>query len=187
MRAGAGARRQRSDVFELDPSASAVTRRDTLAWLDTGGFGKGAALREAGRLLRSRGVRSAILNFGGQVLALGQDERGAAWPVPVAHPSRRHEPAVRLLLRDRSVSTSSQSERGVTVNGRRLGHIVDPRSGEPVAPWGSVTVVAEDPVAADILSTALLVLGPDAALIWAERGRPGRAAAGRGGGPHFPR
>jgi thiamine biosynthesis lipoprotein len=87
----------------------------------------------------------------------------------VAHPSRRHEPAAYLLVRDRAVSTSSQSERGVTIHGRRIGHVVDPRSGEPVAPWGSVTVVAEDPVAADILSTALLVLGPEEALRWAGR------------------
>jgi thiamine biosynthesis lipoprotein len=155
-------------AFAVNRSSGEVTRRDSLAWLDTGGFGKGAALREAARLLRARGVQSAILNFGGQVLALGADGRGAAWRVPVAHPARRHEPAVELLIRDRSVSTSSQSERGVSVGGRRLGHILDPRSGRPVAPWGSVTVVAEDAVAADVLSTALLVLGPDAALRWAE-------------------
>jgi FAD:protein FMN transferase len=157
-----------SAAFHLDAAASTVTRRDPLAWFDTGGFGKGAALREAGRILRARGVGSAILNFGGQVLALGTDQRGTAWRVPVAHPSRRQEPAIHLRIRDRSVSTSSQSERGVAVGGRRVGHILDPRSGEPVAPWGSVTVVADDAVAADVLSTALLVLGPEAALRWAE-------------------
>ena len=158
-----------ASVYRLDAAATTVTRRDSLAWLDTGGFGKGVALRDAARLLRDRGVRSALLNFGGQVLALGVDRQGAAWRVPVAHPARRHEAAIYLRVQDRSVSTSSQSERAVTVSGRRLGHIVDPRSGEPVAAWGSVTVVAEDGVAADILSTALLVMGPEAALRWAER------------------
>lgn len=151
-----------------DPERS-ITRRDSLAWLDTGGFGKGAALREAGRLLRAEGVRSARLNFGGQVLALGGDEQGRAWAVPVADPVRRDRPAVALAVRDRSVSTSGQSERGVRVGGRWLGHVLDPRSGLPVESWGSVTVVAEDAVAADILSTALLVLGPEEALRWAER------------------
>jgi thiamine biosynthesis lipoprotein len=56
----------------------------------------------------------------------------------------------------------------VDVGGRRLGHVLDPRTGEPVPAWGSVTVVAEDPAVADMLSTALLVLGPDAGERWAK-------------------
>ena len=91
------------------------------------------------------------------------------WTVPVAHPARRAEPAAWLHLRDRSASTSSQSERFITVGGKRLGHILDPRTGKPVPAWGSVTVVAEDPAAADAVSTALLVLGPEAGAKWAER------------------
>jgi thiamine biosynthesis lipoprotein ApbE len=59
----------------------------------------------------------------------------------------------------------------VTVNGRRLGHVVDPRTGQPVAAWGSVTVVAEDPGVADVVSTALLVLGPEAGLRWSRSRR----------------
>ena len=155
--------------FELNAATGSAARRDSAAWLDTGGFGKGAALREAGRLLAARGIRAAMLNFGGQVLALGGDERGHPWRVPVAHPALRHRPAASLAVRGRSVSTTSQSERAVTVGGRRVGHVLDPRSGEPVPAWGSVTVVAEDPVTADILSTALLVMGADEALRWAER------------------
>ena len=154
--------------FELDAAGRSAARRDSLAWLDTGGFGKGAALRAAERVLRARGVEHALLNFGGQVLALGDAAEGGAWTVPVAHPSHREQPVARLELRDGSVSTSAQSERGVTVAGRRFGHIVDPRTGEPVAPWGSVTVVARDALVADVLSTGLLVMGPEAALRWAE-------------------
>ena len=41
---------------------------------------------------------------------------------------------------------------------------IDPRSGRPVPPWGSVTVVSVDPLVADVLATALVVLGPDAGL-----------------------
>ena len=152
--------------FELDDRRATAVRRDSIAWLDTGGFGKGVALREATRTLRDAGVSSAFLNFGGQVLAMGP-EAGSDWIVPVAHPSRRNEEVLRLHLRGRSASTSSQSERWVEVAGRRLGHILDPRSGDPVPAWGSVTVVAEDPAVADMLSTALLVLGPEAGPRWA--------------------
>ncbi|MBA3521057.1 MAG: FAD:protein FMN transferase [Gemmatimonadales bacterium] len=157
------------DRFAFTDTTRAVTRLSSRAWIDTGGFGKGAALRDALHQLRRHGIRSGMLNFGGKVLVFGPDQKGGDWVVPVAHPSKRAEPAVRLRLRDRSASTSGQSERYVTVAGRRLGHVLDPRTGAPIAPWGSVTAVAEDPAAADIISTALLVLGPEAGLRWAER------------------
>ncbi len=64
------------------------------------------------------------------------------------------------------MSTSGNSERWVERNGSRIGHILDPRTGRPTASWGSVTVVAEDPLAADVLSTALYVQGPDEGLRW---------------------
>jgi thiamine biosynthesis lipoprotein len=155
------------DRFVFDATHRTGSRASQSAWIDTGGFGKGAALRAARRALQRGGISSGILNFGGQVVVLGTSRYGGDWDVPVAHPSRRDEPAAWLHLRDRSASTSSQSERFVTADGRRLGHIVDPRTGEPVSPWGSVTVVSEDPTTADVLSTALLVLGPEAGLEWA--------------------
>lgn len=153
--------------FGLSDDGPVAVRRDAAAWLDTGAFGKGIALREAGRALRAAGIRSALLNFGGQVMALGP-EQGEEWTVPVAHPSRRTEPVLSLRLRGRSASTSSQSERSLGAGGRRIGHVLDPRSGRPVDGWGSVTVVAEDPAVADMVSTALLVMGPEAGRRWAE-------------------
>ena len=158
-------------AIELSADGRAWRRSADGAWLDSGGFGKGAALAAARDSLAAHGVGSALLDFGGQVLALGPDTAGGAWSVPVAHPARRLEPVARLALRDRSASTSSQSERFVEVGGRRYGHIFDPRTGRPVPAWGSVTVVARDPLLADILSTALLVLGPEAALAWARERR----------------
>jgi thiamine biosynthesis lipoprotein len=146
----------------VDDVRRTVTRTAEGAWLDTGGFGKGAALRAAAAALAGAGIRDAALNFGGQLLVVGRDADGTPWPVPVAHPSARTRPAALLWASGRSVSTSSQSE--------RPGHILDPRTGRPVPAWGSVTVVAKDPAVADMLSTALFVMGPEAGLAWA-RGR----------------
>ncbi len=151
-------------VFRGD---SVGERRHEAAWIDAGGFGKGVALRGAGGALRRRGIRSAFVSFGGQVLALGAPPDAEHWRVPVAHPRRRGEAVTALRVRDRSVATSGQSERFVEVAGARYGHVLDPRSGLPVRPWGSVTVVAADPMAADILSTGLFVLGPEPGLAWA--------------------
>ncbi|MGH7545140.1 MAG: FAD:protein FMN transferase [Gemmatimonadota bacterium] len=152
--------------FELDEFRGAIRRTREGAWIDTGGFGKGAALRAAKAALLEAGVRSALLDFGGQLLAFGSQEGGSGWRVAVADPSRRGKPAARLVLHDASAATTAASERFVSVDGERLGHVLDPRSGRPVAAWGSVTVVAEDPLAADVLSTALFVLGPEEGRRW---------------------
>lgn len=144
---------------------SPVLRRPSAAsWIDAGGFGKGAALRAAQRELESAGVRGAILNFGGQVVALGD----TTLVVDVANPNDRFVPVARLQLRNASVSTTGQSERFVEIDGRRFGHVIDPRTGIPAAAWGSVTVVHPDPMVADILSTALFVMGPRDGVQWAE-------------------
>lgn len=142
-------------------TSEGTVRHDEEAWLDAGGFGKGAALAAARRMLIDQEVERAHLNFGGQLLLVGAPpEQPMGWPVSVAHPGRRGEPFATLRVRDASVATSGASERTVEVDGRAVGHVLDPRTGGPVPAWGSVTVVAEDPLAADILSTALFVLGP---------------------------
>ncbi len=152
--------------FAFSARHRTVGRNDAAAWLDTGGFGKGLALREARAALRSAGIDAALLNFGGQVVAIGS-RNGQGWIVPVAHPSRRDDPVTRIRLVGGSASTSAQSQRFVTVGRERVGHVLDPRTGRPVPAWGSVTVIAEDPVVADVVSTALLVLGPDHGFQWA--------------------
>jgi FAD:protein FMN transferase len=155
------------DLFELDAARGTVRRAREASWIDSGAFGKGAGLRSARDVLLGLGIRSALLDFGGQVLAIGGSQGGSDWSAAVAHPSRRQQPVAAIRLADASASTSGQSERAVEVDGCRLGHILDPRSGLPVPAWGSVTVVAADPLAADALSTALFVLGSEAALRWA--------------------
>lgn len=157
--------------IRLGDDGATLTRLDSAAWIDAGGFGKGAALRRAGAALREAGVRGALLDFGGQLLALGSGPGEArGWPASVAHPSDRSRPLVELELRNASVATTGASERAVEIDGERMGHVLDPRTGRPVASWGSVSVVADDPAMADALSTALFVMGPDEALAWA-RGR----------------
>lgn len=156
----------------LGSDGTSLTRLHVDAWVDAGGFGKGAALRRASGALKDRGAERALLDFGGQLLALGSGpEEGTGWPVAVAHPTDRDRPVVRLRVTDASVATTGASERFVEVEGERLGHVLDPRTGRPVRSWGSVTVVARDPLAADALTTGLYVLGPDEALAWA-RERP---------------
>ena len=142
-----------------------VIRHSAHGWLDAGAFGKGAALRSAALAGRGSGVRRLLLNLGGQLWA--EAPADAPWSIDVAHPTRRFEPVARLEVYGVSVATSGASE--------RPGHILDPRSGLPAPAWGSVTVVSVDAVAADVLATALYVMGPVAGLEWA-RAQPDVAA-----------
>lgn len=141
-----------------------LVRHHPAAWLDAGGFGKGSALVAAADTLRSLGVDHAFLDLGGQLLALGSPGGPAGWPVSVSHPVDRDIPVVSLRVRDASVATSGNSERGLQVDGARVGHILDPRTGRPAPDWGSVTVVSADALEADVLATALFVLGPEAGM-----------------------
>lgn len=149
--------------IHVDPATGTVTRHDDDAWIDAGAFGKGAALRVARDRLEAAGVSRAVIDLGGQLLHLGSGPT----TLTVAHPADRDRPVVRLHMANASAATSGQSERGFDIDGVRYGHIVDPRDGRPVPAWGSVTVVASDPLEADALSTALYVMGPVAGYDWA--------------------
>ncbi|MGK7310843.1 MAG: FAD:protein FMN transferase [Candidatus Longimicrobiales bacterium M2_2A_002] len=137
-------------VIEADRGA--VTRTVRGVWLDAGAFGKGLALRAAAAALRQSGA-SGTLNFGGQIMVVGD-----AASIEIADARDRASGIATVLLADASAATTSLSERG--------SHILDPRTGRPVGDWGSVTVVTDDPMVADIVSTALFVMGPEAALDW---------------------
>lgn len=154
----------RMEGLRLEPGAA--VREGSGLVLEEGGFGKGAGLRDAMRVLAEAGVSRASLDLGGQVAVLG-----GGWTVPVADPRRRDHPVMELSIDGGSVSTSGNSERGIVVNGRRLGHILDPRTGEPAPDFGSLTVWTADPLRADCLSTGLYVLGPERALRWAAEHR----------------
>lgn len=145
----------------LDPEAATARFQAEGMRLDPGAAGKGFALDAAARVLRGNGVRWAMLDFGGQILDVGGGPGGCGVPVEIAAEGRE-SPARRLIhLREASASTSANDERGLIVEGRPLGHILDPRSGRPAEGLLSVTVVAPTGALADALSTALFVMGPD--------------------------
>ena len=152
-----------TDRFDLDCERSLASRRSPDAGIDEGAWGKGYALDRAVAALRLAGARSASLDLGGQVLVLGRAV------VAIATPRNRTLAVASLEVDDSSVSTSGNSERGLTVGGRRIGHILDPRTGRPAADFGSATAIAPSGLVADVLSTAFFVLGPEKGLAASER------------------
>ncbi|MGK0154507.1 MAG: thiamine biosynthesis lipoprotein [Neolewinella sp.] len=155
--------------------------------LEEGGFGKGAGLDAAARAMLATGATAVAMDFGGQVLragardaagddaaghdAAGDDAAGhdAAGHYDIADPNERLRGVLRIRIDVGSLATTANSERRIRVGDRDLGHILDPRSGRPAKDFGSITVWARDAFAADCLSTGLFVMGPDAALAFAEK------------------
>ena len=150
------------------PDDGAAGRTEAAAWIDSGAFGKGAALRAARDAIVRAGADAAFVNLGGQVLAVGGTD-GGAWSVPVADPQVRSATVTTLRVTDASVATTGQSERALVVGADTVGHVLDPCTGRPAPAWGSVSVVDADPLRADVLATALFVLGPTDGWTWAER------------------
>ncbi|MXY96930.1 MAG: FAD:protein FMN transferase [Gemmatimonadetes bacterium] len=150
------------EALEMDgPSAA---RRHPDLRIDEGGFGKGAGLDDAVRKLKETDATSAMINLGGQVALFGT---GKSVRFEVADPTDRQRVALTLIIDRGALATSGNSERGLVIGDRTYSHILDPKSGMPVPDFGSLTVWADDALAADCLSTGLYVLGPERALEWA--------------------
>lgn len=151
----------------IDRERCSAQRIAEAASFEPWGFVKGYTLRAARESLLVHSIHAARVKFGDQVMVLGSSKQGAPWRIAIPSPEDEQEEVFTLWLASGSASTSSQSNRFVRAAGQTIGHILDPRTGTPVPGWGSLTVVSQDPLEADVLSTALFVLGPDSALAWA--------------------
>lgn len=148
--AQAAAARARSgfDKVRLDAAARTVSYLVDGLEFDPGGIGKGYAADRAAAVLKAFGVASALVSAGGSTLAaLGHPPGRDGWKVAIRDPARPMTALRYVRLRDNALSTSGASQNFVDVEGERLGHIIDPRTGEPGKGVCQVTVIA--PTAAD--------------------------------------
>ncbi len=144
----------------VDPAAKTVMLTRKGMDIDLGGIAKGYAVQCMYELLRDRGVRSALINFGGAVGALGRRSDGRKWVIGIRHPRVEGELAGELQVEDAFVSSSGDYERYFIRDGRRYCHIFDPKTGRQPGEAISTTIVGPDSTADDVLSTAVFVLGP---------------------------
>jgi thiamine biosynthesis lipoprotein len=141
--------------------------------IDMGGVAKGYAVEQMYNLLKQRGVKSALINFGGCVGALGRRADGKQWVVGIKHPRVEGGELVgELQVENAFVNTSGDYERFFIKDGKRYYHILDPATGYQPRDAISATVVGPDAMAADILAKAPIVMGPKKglALVQAEPG-----------------
>jgi thiamine biosynthesis lipoprotein len=146
--------------------------------INLGSIGKGYALDRAAQILRSECDITAGLIHGGQssVLALGtQPGEPRGWPIAIRHPWQPERRLAQVWLSDQALGTSAATFQHLEYNGRKLGHLLDPRSGWPVEGMASATAIAPTAAAADALATAFFVLGVDKTRAYCQA-HPGVAA-----------
>lgn len=144
--------------------------------IDLSGIAKGYAVDAVVALLQSQRLTNCLVQIGGETRACGVNPAGASWRVGIATPAAHARTLERVVeLRDQALATSGDYRNHRVVDGRRIGHLFDPRTGQPVTnDAASVSVLAGSCMTADALATALCVLGTERGLAVAEA----RGAAG---------
>jgi FAD:protein FMN transferase len=149
------------DKVTLDAERCMVRFNQTGIEINLGSIGKGYALDRMARKLRSRGCRRMLLHGGASSVYAGgcpaEEERG--WQVAILHPWDRRRRLARVWLRDRALGTSAATHQHLEYNGKKLGHLLDPRTGWPASGIASASVLAPSAAEADALSTAFYVGG----------------------------
>lgn len=151
----------------LDEAAGTIQFDRAGIELNLNCVGKGWAVDRAAELLLENKVTSFVLQGGhSSVIARGEHNGLPGWPIGITNPLFPDQRLGTLLLKDRAMGTSGSGVQFFRVQGRRFGHILDPRTGWPVDHLLSVTVLAPTSALADALSTAFFVMGPDQAAEW---------------------
>jgi thiamine biosynthesis lipoprotein len=138
--------------------------------LDFGGFGKEYAVDIVADIARDHGIADALVDFGRDLRALGAPPGRPAWHIGLEDPQRPGSTWASVSFDgNRGIASSGDYVRGFVLEGRRYGHIIDPRTGWPVAHGCTqATVIAGTCLQAGVLSTTAFVLGLPQGLAWIE-------------------
>jgi len=163
-----------SQFLDLDAGERTVRFAREGMELNLGSIGKGYALDRCDELMRAAGIDD-FLWHGGQssVWARGSSSSNQfgtpGWSVGVRHPLGSDRRLAEIRLCNRALATSGSSQQYFRHQGRRYGHILDPRTGWPAEGVLSATVLAPTAAEADALSTAFYVMGVEASLAYCEK------------------
>ena len=164
-RASSGWRR-----LQIDP-ATCSARQPGGLHLDLSAIAKGFGVDQVALHLSAAGIASFLVEVGGELRGAGTKPDGQPWWVALEQPGDGDGAVETIVaLHNLSIATSGDYRRFFESGGARYCHTIDPRTGQPVAPGlASVTVLHADCMAADALSTALMVMGVEEGIPWAER------------------
>ncbi len=134
-------------------------RTDPRCLLDFGAIAKGYAIDQGIKILKSHGIKNAIINAGGDLRLIGK-HGDKAWRIGIRHPRKHREMLASLQLEgDVSIVTSGDYERFFIDQGKRYHHLINPQTGWPATGAQSVTIIARNAALADAWSTAVFIQG----------------------------
>ena len=150
----------------LNPSEKSVRFLKEGMKIDLGGIAKGFAADEIAKICKKRKIRRAVIDLGGNVYVYGKKPKNQLWTVGVKNPEFSDEaPLLKVNVPQLSVVTSGMYERFFEADGKRYHHILSPKTGVPIEnELYSVTVLCENSMLADALTTTFFVLGKNASL-----------------------
>ena len=151
------------EKLEVRTDPPALRKRTGGLEIDLSAVGEGDAIDRLAAVLAQRGIENFLVELGGEVRTSGSGPSGKPWRVAVERPVvERAEMLSAVSLSNAALATSGDYHRFFEHGGRRFSHIIDPSTGRPVNhTLASVTVAADNALAADAWDTALLVLGPE--------------------------
>jgi thiamine biosynthesis lipoprotein len=138
-----------------------ISSRNPALQLDLGGYAKGYALDRAATLLKQQGIQHALINIGGNIMALGT-HGSRAWKVGIQHPRKPGALATLELHDGEAIGTSGDYQRYFELGGKRYCHLIDPRTGRPAQGTQAVTVITHGTRAgtlSDATSKPLFIAG----------------------------
>ncbi len=141
-------------------------------YVDLSSIAKGFGVDKVAQYLDQLGVKNYMVEIGGEIFAKGKNERGRAWEIGIEDPLYNGERQVQTIvgLANKGMATSGNYRNYFEENGKRFTHEIDPTTGYPVQHHlASITVIADNTMIADGLSTGLFVLGEEDALKVAEK------------------
>lgn len=144
----------------IDPQNATIRFLHSGVRIDLGGIAKGYAVDRCIAILQAAGVKSAMVNAGGDTRVLGKHWK-QPWMVGIRDPRNREGLVTMIPLEDAAISTSGDYERYFEKDGVRYHHILNPRTGTSSAGVRSVSIIGNDATTTDALSTSLFVMGVD--------------------------
>jgi thiamine biosynthesis lipoprotein len=138
--------------------------------IDFGGIGKEYAADRAAVLCIDHGIRHGFVNLAGDVRVIGPQADGTPWRIGIQHPRQANAVVGTVELIEGSVATSGDYARYFEAGGRRHCHLLDARTGRPVAHWQSASVVAPLATLAGSYATIAMLVGADAERFLAQQG-----------------
>jgi thiamine biosynthesis lipoprotein len=149
--------------IQLDPKAQTVRKKRPDVRCDLSSIVPGYAADRLWTELADRGFADFLVDVGGEVRTRGRNETGSPWRVAIERPEPQGEAIQRLVaISNLAITTAGNYRKYREVDGQRVTHILDPRTGRPVTHrLASVTVIDSLAVRADAFDTALMVLGTE--------------------------